>query len=82
MKKRETERDLKIGKKNMVKRWKKKGWQMIDKKWEKIENLHRHRALTSRVKMRLRKEREILEKRLVTINVLLEKPVVRSTIKI
>jgi len=32
--------------------------------------------------MRLRKEREILEKRLVTINVLLEKPVVRSTIKI
>jgi len=55
---------------------------MLDKQWKKIENLHRHRALTSRVKMRLRKEREVLEKRLITINVLLEKPVVRSTIKI
>ena len=55
---------------------------MLDKQWKKIENLHRHKALTQRVRMRLRGERENLEKRLITVNTLLEKPARRTTIKI
>ena len=55
---------------------------MLGKQWKKIENLHRHKALTQRVKMRLRVEKEKLEKKLITVNTLLEKPARRTTIKI
>ena len=44
-----------------------------DKNWAKIENLHRHKTLTSKVKRGLRELKEKLERKVCTIDSLLEK---------
>ena len=55
---------------------------MIDKKWEKLETLKRHKALTSKVKRKLQKEKELFEKKVKIINKLLEKPTKRTAINV
>ena len=43
-------------------------------KWRRLEHLHHHKSLTSAVKSRLKRIRTDLERKIVLINVLLEKP--------
>ena len=52
-----------------------------DKYWQKIDNLHRHKELTLDVKKKLKKEQGNLERRLILINVLLEKPTKKEKIR-
>lgn len=44
------------------------------KEWKKIENLHSHKALTTSVRSRLKKIKNELEKRIILVDTLLEKP--------
>ena len=45
------------------------------KEWKKIENLRSHKVLTISVRSRLRKIKNELEKRIILVDILLDKPI-------
>jgi len=47
----------------------------IHKERKKIENLRRHKSLTIPVRSRLRKIKNELEKRIILVDILLDKPI-------
>jgi len=47
----------------------------VHKEWKKVENLRMHKALTIPVRSKLRKIKNELEKRIILVDILLDKPI-------